>query len=103
MALPRKGTRLIEVDGAEYRWLIRRKPTYSQGNAWVPMTVAIELCEEPQQSLIVELSDVRPDNWAASSSAQVTPAQVVELIRSGLADGWQPSKPGSPHVLRVQK
>ncbi len=101
MALPKKGTRLIEVDGIAYRWLIRGKPTYSQGNAWAPMTVAIELSLKARQSLVVELSDTRPDSWLEASSAQIKSAQVAELIRLGLAHGWQPSKPRPPYVLRV--
>ncbi|XGV99998.1 MAG: hypothetical protein ACAF41_13825 [Leptolyngbya sp. BL-A-14] len=30
MALPKTGTRKIVVDGEPFRWLIRRKATYSQ-------------------------------------------------------------------------
>jgi hypothetical protein len=31
MTLPRKGSRPITVDGVAYRWIVRRKPSYSQG------------------------------------------------------------------------
>ena len=30
MALTKKGSRSIVVDGVSYRWLVRRKPTYDQ-------------------------------------------------------------------------
>lgn len=33
VAIPKKGSRLISVDGTAYRWRIRHKPTYSQGNS----------------------------------------------------------------------
>lgn len=31
MALVRKGSRLITVDGVTYRWRLRGRPTYDQG------------------------------------------------------------------------
>ncbi len=37
VALNKRGSRPIVVDGNRYRWLIRRKPTYSQGLTWSPM------------------------------------------------------------------
>ncbi|MEU3189786.1 hypothetical protein ABZ686_03910 [Streptomyces sp. NPDC006992] len=42
MTLNKKGSRLITVDGIEYRWRIRRKPSYMQGLCWTPMTYAVE-------------------------------------------------------------
>ncbi|WP_262509589.1 hypothetical protein [Tenacibaculum jejuense] len=30
MAIPKKGTRKIDVDGLKFRWLIRKKATYTQ-------------------------------------------------------------------------
>ena len=38
MALVRKGSRQIVVDGTAYRWRLRGRPTYSQGLAWSPCT-----------------------------------------------------------------
>ncbi len=35
MAIPKRGSRNIVVNGESYRWYMRRRPTYSQG-----------LCEE---------------------------------------------------------
>ena len=39
MAIPKKGSRLITVDGTGFRWRVRRKPTYCQGNSRGPMTL----------------------------------------------------------------
>lgn len=33
MAIPKKGSRLITVDGIVYRWWVRRKPTSARGTA----------------------------------------------------------------------
>ncbi|SCK10016.1 hypothetical protein YUWDRAFT_00455 [Streptomyces sp. AmelKG-D3] len=42
MALIRKGSRQIVVDGTAYRWRLRGRPTYFQGLAWSPCTFAVE-------------------------------------------------------------
>ncbi|MFI6297620.1 hypothetical protein ACIBEJ_38915 [Nonomuraea sp. NPDC050790] len=39
MAIPKKGSRLITVDGVRYRWRIRHKPSYGQGIGEEPATV----------------------------------------------------------------
>lgn len=52
MAMPRRG--LITVDGAQYRWLIRRRPTYSQAICETPLTVAVELADRPTSVAVAE-------------------------------------------------
>jgi hypothetical protein len=47
MALVRKGSRRIVVDGTVYRWRLRGRPTYFQGLAWSPCTFAVEHADTP--------------------------------------------------------
>ena len=42
MALTRKGSRLITVDGVVYRWRTRGRPTYPQAPGELPLAVAVE-------------------------------------------------------------
>jgi hypothetical protein len=51
VALVRKGCRQIVVDGVTYRWHVRRKPTYSQGNGWTPLTFAVEDATAPSTTV----------------------------------------------------
>ncbi|MBF4133152.1 MULTISPECIES: hypothetical protein [Streptomyces] len=41
MALNRKGSRLVTVDGAPYRRRVRHRPTYARGLCWTPLTYAV--------------------------------------------------------------
>ncbi|PWU18584.1 MAG: hypothetical protein C5B50_08690 [Verrucomicrobia bacterium] len=100
MALPKKGTRRIRVDGREYRWAIRKKPTYCQGALASPMTFAAECVQAPQTMLLVTTTVPRPDNWLQKPSVCVKPAQVAEAIRQAHRAGWQPGVPGSAFVLK---
>ncbi|XIE81532.1 hypothetical protein AB6O49_34030 [Streptomyces sp. SBR177] len=47
MALVRKGSRRITVDGVTYRWRLRGRPTYAQGMTWSPLTYAVDHAETP--------------------------------------------------------
>ena len=100
MALPRKGSRRIIVDGAEYRWAIRRKPTYCQAAFASPMTFAVECVQAPQTVLVVTTTVPRPDNWLRKPSVSVRPSQVAEAIRQAHRAGWQPGTLGSAFMLK---
>ena len=93
MAIPKKGSRLISVDGITYRWRIRPKPTYSQGVAQTALTYAVELEQDPGSVLVVTTDSPRPDNWIVSSERVVRPAEVADTIRAALRQGWRPDRP----------
>jgi hypothetical protein len=101
MAIPKKGTRPITVDGNDYRWLVRRKPTYSQGNGWTPMTVAVSSTIPNTSALVATLATNRPDAWINADSKMITPGEVANLIRLAIVRGWNPAAPGSPFQLNV--
>jgi hypothetical protein len=61
--LARKGSRLITVGGATFRWTVRRRPTYSQANGWSPLTFVVERAERPGAILVVSLPCAHPGNW----------------------------------------
>lgn len=100
MAIPRTGSRKVRVDGTEYRWLIRKSPTYSQAAFGSSMSLAIELgTAGPHKVLMVDLVVSRPDNWIHPHQTAVKPAMVREMIRKALAAGWVPAGPGGPFEL----
>ena len=100
MALPRRGSRNVRVDGRDYRWLIRKKTTYVQGAQQAEMRLAVQSADTPLgQVLLVRLGVSRPDNWISPHQTPITPARVREIIRAGLLDGWRPQVQGSAHVL----
>ncbi|GAA4188623.1 hypothetical protein GCM10022252_24200 [Streptosporangium oxazolinicum] len=101
MAIPKKGSRLISVDGTAYRWRIRHKPTYSQGNSWGPLTYAVELADRRGRVLLVELPCSRPDAWLGERTMTVRPTLVAATIRRALERGWDPSQAGSAFPLNL--
>ncbi len=101
MALNKKGTRRITVDGIEYRWRVRRKPSYLQGLCWAPMIYAVEVAHGNQSGtvLIVASSQAHPSNWVGAEAEAIRPAHVAASIREARAQGWDPTRAGSPFRL----
>ncbi|MEV4159949.1 hypothetical protein [Nonomuraea dietziae] len=101
MAIPKKGSRLITVDGARFRWRVRRKPTYCQGNSWGPMTFVVELADTLGRVLLVSLPCSRPDAWWGERTMAIRPALVTATIRTALGHGWDPRQAGNAFELAL--
>ncbi|MEU6729084.1 hypothetical protein ABZ917_35715 [Nonomuraea wenchangensis] len=101
MAIPKKGSRLITVDGTVFRWRVRRKPTYDQGNSWGPMTFAVELAGASGRVLLVSLPCSRPDAWWGERTMAIRPALVTATIRTALNHGWGPQQAGNAYELAL--
>ncbi|MFF1607013.1 hypothetical protein ACFVYA_04465 [Amycolatopsis sp. NPDC058278] len=99
MTLPRRGSRRITVDGTDYRWAVRRKPTYSQGIG-ATMTFAVELAERPGATLVVDTGRPRPDNWLRLATEPVRPPEVAEAVRAALTRGFDFTVPPAPPSTR---
>ena len=103
MALARRNSRQITVDGVLFRWAARRRPTYSQAMGWKPLTFAVEHAEQPRARLVVSLSRPHPSNWLGLPTQPVLPATVAASIREALAAGWLPGLPGPPTTLTLRE
>ncbi|MEV6929957.1 hypothetical protein AB0M46_36490 [Dactylosporangium sp. NPDC051485] len=102
VTLARKGSRRIIVNGVDFRWTVRRRPTYCQANGWSPLKFVVERAEEPQGALlVVSLPCAHPGNWIGLQSRSVRPAMVAAGIRQALTGGWQPSRPGPVFALTL--
>lgn len=96
MAIPKKGSRSITINGDHYLWRIRHKPTYSQGFQEANLTLAVEKADNPGTTLVVTMPQAHPGNWRGQQPVAVLPSHVKTSIEKAIALGWQPSAPGSP-------
>lgn len=93
MAIPKRGSRSIIVDGVTYRWRVRKKPTYSQcytvWNGGVgDITFSVEHAETPGSVLVVHLPQAHPSIHECSRGVPIAPSQVAQIITQALASGW---------------
>jgi len=103
MSLPSKGSRKVTVRDLEYRWHVRKKPTYGQAIGQTSWRVAIERsATESGSTLIVNLGLRRPDNWIAPHQTGLHPRHVRAMIEQALDAGWDPGTPGSAFEIQYQ-
>ena len=103
VALSRRGSRRIEVDGVAYRWRLRTRPTDGQRLGHTPLIVAIAAEVGPGPALIVRHFHAHPGNTIGRRAEAVTPREVVAMIREGIREGWQPSRPGRAVELELRR
>nr|WP_079034066.1 MULTISPECIES: hypothetical protein [unclassified Streptomyces] len=99
MALVRKGSRRIVIDGTAYRWRLRGRPTYSQGLGWSPCTFAVGHADTAGMTLVVTTDQPHPSNWLDHEARPVLPSAVAAAVRLALRAGWAPTEPGPPFHL----
>lgn len=102
MAITKKGSREIIVDGRRFRWLVRRKPSYCQALGESSLSFAVELADRPAQVLYVLLDAARPDAWLNAEPVTVSPGKVADIIRRAILDGWKPDTAGSAFVTTAR-
>lgn len=100
MSIVKKGSRKIIVEGREYRWTIRKSPSYGQAIDESNLTLAAELFEEPGSTLVVTFPFARPDSWISSGKRSVKPSDVEQSIKLALENGWLPDLDGKSFQLR---
>ncbi len=103
MSLPRKGSRLIVVDGISYRWYVRKKPSYSlcygvwNGETHA-LTFAVEHAEAKGSTLVVTLPQIHP-GVGNFPIVPVLPSQVAHYISEALRMGWKATISGKTFNL----
>ena len=95
MSIPKKGSRKITVDGLEYRWTIRKKPSYGQAIDESNLTAAIELYDSPGTTLVITFPFTRPDSWISPGNESVKPSDIKDSIIRAVQQGWKPDSKGS--------
>ena len=104
MAVRKKGSRRIVVDGVEYLWRVPRRPSSGawDGNSGFTVTVqradrtgsVLALCSKHQHPIMARM-------WG-STVVSVLPSQVAAAIRQALVAGWQPGELGCDFGLTLQ-
>jgi hypothetical protein len=104
MAIPKKGSRKINVDGRDFLWRVRSKPTYSQALGWANMTISVTLANQLGAStLMIHANFSRPDAWIPDpDTVPITPAMVAHSIKQALRDGWAPTQSGTAFEVALQ-
>lgn len=85
MALVRKGSPRIVVDGTVYRWLLRGTPTCCQGLDWSPCMYAVEWMRHRLSHLSVPVDLIEEPAASEPVASAVTLPVPPELMLPPLA------------------
>lgn len=86
--MPRKGSRPIHVEGADYRWRVRPGSVNR-------LTVSVESADGGRTLVLV--FDLPPlDIWLGEAGAVARPADVAAAIAAATKAGWDPRSKGGP-------
>jgi len=82
MSITKKGSRKITVNETEYRWSIRRKPTYAEAVDDYNLSAVVELYDNPRSKLMITFPFVRPDSWISPNKNAVKPSDIEDCINA---------------------
>ncbi len=97
MSIKKNKSRIIEVNGESYRWLISKRRKWWVGD----LSVAIEKNDSGKTTLVVNPGFLRPNKYTSPEAVTgiVKPSDVREYILFARENGWNPEEPGSALVL----
>lgn len=103
MALPKKGTRKITVNESDYRWLIRKKATYTQSiYDDEKLSVAIELAENPGTTLHIYTDRDHAYDIKTKKVIPIVPSDISNWINKALLLGWKPLEKGKTFHAEIE-
>ena len=101
MAISKRGSRRIVVDGIAYRWKVPL-PDESQEEGWPGMAAAVSRIESNGSQLWLKFSDrYSMGGPCAEQGKPILPSEIALGIRAALASGWQADRPGKQFDFRV--
>jgi len=93
VAISKKYSRRVVVDGVAYRWKIDPEPCYDQGS-YFGLVVRVWRDDAPNCVLYL-FGGARPDTVSHGQAEVVTPRRVAASVRAALAAGWNPAGAGA--------
>jgi len=112
MAMPKKGSRALVVDGHKYRWGIRRTEQDTHWNEYGMenrLTISVENYENPASMLCISYfcgggyDGIGPNPRLAATGEEmkITPSDVEQWIRTALGQGWKPETKGAKFLVEL--
>jgi hypothetical protein len=94
-------TGVVDVEGFQYEWEVRREPQWSEAEGWQGMTVAL-LQKDTQRGALLEFPPPkRLMKGMQRGRLQINDAILSRGIRAALQAGWDPSSRGKPMWFSV--
>ena len=93
MAISKRNSRPITVEGKPYRWV------FKENSGWNDITV--QHADGQGQKLIVQAPWTQSGSPSVSLGPPKTPADVSDMIQKAIKMGWTPEVSGAPLRLKL--
>lgn len=92
---------VVDVDGVQYEWELRREPQWGESDGWQGMTVAL-VQKGAQRGAVLEFPPPkRLLKGLPRGRIQINDAIVARGVRAALLAGWEPTSRGKPVTFVV--
>jgi hypothetical protein len=103
MAVRRKGSRGILVDGVRYLWRFPPVMAQDQYDYWPGCFVTVQHADVRRGSvLVITFPQYRPDAAPDQPAVPVLPSDVARCIRAAVTKGWKPTEQGPQFVIQSE-
>lgn len=92
---------IVDVDGSQYEWELRREPQWGDSEGWKGMTVALLEKGEKREAVLEFPPPKRLMKGLRPGRLQINDAILARGIRAALLAGWEPASRGKPMVFTV--
>ena len=96
-------TQVIEVEGFQLSWKLRRSPKWSTDQGYIGAAISVERADAIRRELIVEYPFPGTKNGMAylPERIKLTSRDVVLAVQEAISAGWNPDSRGRPFVFQI--
>ena len=97
MGIPTSKSRAIEVDGQQFRWMVRKGTVKYHRNLSILSRILTVQEAKDRPGAVLQVT-LWPRQWSADDGDDVddkrslVPADIIQVIQEALVRGWEPSK-----------
>jgi hypothetical protein len=92
---------VVQVDGEDYEWEVRRQPQRTTGNNWDGIGIALKLVEGQREAIVLFPMVMRANGTPNFERQRINLESVRNAIASAIAAGWDPTSRGKVVVFDV--
>lgn len=101
MQFTRDQSGVVEVDGENYEWELRRQPQPKGGGAWDGMAVSLRHQDYKREAIVQFPMPLRANGRPDVEKQRVNVVAVRNAVTAAMEAGWNPASRGKPVVFDV--
>ena len=92
---------VVQVDGEDYEWEVRRQPQRTTGNNWDGIGIALKLKDAQREAIVLFPMTMRANGSPNFERQRINVEAVKNAVASAMAAGWDPTSRGKVVVFDV--